>query len=136
MADKSLKDAKLKNTPVRRGIIEILSSSNSPLSPSEVLSELKNKKIRADLSTVYRTLNCLTDNEITTRISIQGESSSLYEYNCGEHRHYLVCVKCKKIIPLEGCPLSGYEKTLESKTEYIIFSHKLSVYGICPDCQK
>ena len=134
MADK-LKGAGLKNTPVRRGIIEILSLKSCPLSPSDVLTALNDNGITANLSTVYRTLNCLTDNGITTRITLQGEASSLYEFNTGEHRHYLVCIKCKKIIPLEGCPLSGYEKTLESKTDYKIFSHKLSVYGLCPDCQ-
>ncbi len=126
----------LKNTKHREAILEILKQSSQPLAAEQIYLELMNDGVSVNLSTVYRTLETLSDKKIAVKLSIPGESRYMFEYNQMVHKHYLTCLGCKKIIAIESCPLAGYERTLAEVTEYVISGHKLDVYGYCPECMK
>ena len=130
-----LRNSGLKSTKSRSGILNILAQMDQPISAEQIFLELKKKNISANLSTVYRTLDVLADKNLATRISISGNSRNLYEFNRMNHRHYLVCLGCHKIIAINHCPLADYETKLEKETNYSITGHKLNIYGYCPDCQ-
>lgn len=88
------------------------------------------------MSTVYRTLETLAAKNIVTKLNIAGDSRALFEYNRMVHRHYLVCLGCKKILGIESCPLERYEKYIAKRTDYSIAGHKLDIYGYCPECRE
>jgi Fur family ferric uptake transcriptional regulator len=132
----SLKQSGLKNTKHRIAILEILNQSEQPISAEQVYFELKEKNISINLSIVYRTLEILTDKSLLLKINIANESRALFEYNRMVHKHYLVCIGCKKMLTINKCPLEDYEKVLEKETDFVIFGHKLDIYGYCPECQK
>lgn len=125
----------LRNTKSRSAILDVLAQSAQPISAEQIFFDLKEKNITANLSTVYRTLDALVDKNLATKLSITGDNRTLYELNRMVHRHYLVCLGCKKILAIDSCPLKGYEKTLAEKTNYLISGHKLDVYGYCPKCR-
>ena len=131
-----LKHSGLKNTKNRTVILEILEQSEQPIAAEQVYFELKEKDISINLSTVYRTLEALADRSLVTKLSIVGDSRTLFEYNRMVHRHYLVCIRCRKILAINHCPLESYEKFLEKETNFSIAGHKLDVYGYCPECRK
>ncbi len=126
----------LKNTKHRKAILEILKQSTQPLAAERVFALLKNNDISVNLSTVYRTLETLSDKDIAVKLNLPGESRYMYEYNQMVHKHYLTCLGCKKIISIEHCPLADYERAIARDTNYSISGHKLNVYGYCPDCQR
>lgn len=130
-----LKHSGLKNTKSRRIILDILDQSNQPISAERISLELEKMKVSINLSTVYRTLETLSDKNLITKLSILDENRTLFEYNRKVHRHYLVCIKCKKILTIMACPIESYEKALEDETGFKIVGHKLYLYGYCPECQ-
>lgn len=130
----NLKRSGLKNTKQRTAILEILEQNDQPMAAEQVFLELKNKDMPVNLSTVYRTLETLTDRNLATKLNITGENRTLFEYNQKVHRHHLVCLGCKKILTINRCPLNDYEKSLAKETNYSIAGHKLNVYGYCPEC--
>ncbi len=134
--DKAIKNSGLKSTKSRCAIFDILQQNETPISSEEVYIELKKQGISLNLSTVYRTLDALTDKNLVTRLNITGENKALYELNRIGHRHYLVCLGCKKTMPISGCPLEDYEKELAEETDFLIEGHKLDIYGYCPDCRQ
>jgi Fur family ferric uptake transcriptional regulator len=131
-----LKRNGLKNTKCRAAILGILEQSDQPVAADRLFRELNEKNITMSFSTVYRTLEALTDKKVITKLTITGEDKALFEYNRKGHRHYLICLGCKKILAIEHCPLIGYEESLKKETSYTIFGHKLAIYGYCPNCQK
>ena len=131
-----LRRSGLKNTKHRTAILDILEKSEQPLAAEQVFLELKEKDISANLSTVYRTLESLTDKNMVTKLNIAGDNRTLFEYNRMVHRHYLICLGCKKILAINRCPLEDYEKSLANETNYSIEGHKLDVYGYCPECRE
>lgn len=126
----------LRNTKSRAAILDVLAQSAQPISAEQIFFDLKEKNITANLSTVYRTLEALVDKNLAKKLSITGDNRTLYELNRMVHRHYLVCLGCKKILAIDSCPLKGYEKSLAKETNYLISGHKLDVYGYCPKCRE
>lgn len=124
----------LRTTKQRKAILDILKSRKLPATAEDVFLELKVKDISANISTVYRTLDTMFENRIINKFNIVGDDRAFYELASVKHRHFLVCIGCKAITPITGCPLSGYEKTIEAKTNYRIAGHRLNIYGYCPKC--
>jgi Fur family ferric uptake transcriptional regulator len=78
----------------------------------------------------------LADKNLAIKFNIMGDDRTLFEYNRMVHRHYLICMGCKKILAINRCPLEDYEKSLAKETNYSIAGHKLDIYGYCPKCRK
>lgn len=134
--EEDLKQSGLKNTKSRKAIIDILIQSDQPITAEQIYLNLKEIKTEINLSTVYRTLETLDNKGLVTKLSIMDDDRMFFEYNKMEHRHYLVCTSCKKIVTIHGCPLTSYEEELEKETDFDIVGHKLYLYGYCSDCKR
>jgi len=131
-----LKRTGLKNTKHRAAILEILEKQTQPVTVEQIYTELNKFEISTSLSTVYRELDSLVFNRLAVKVKINENNKTLYEYNRMIHKHYLVCLGCKKMISIDVCPLKAYEKKLEEQTHFAITDHKLNLYGYCPECQE
>ena len=133
MVEEILKDNNLKVTDARVAILQEISNINNPITAEELFI-IVNKKIKINLSTIYRNLNILNEKDIIKKvIEINGEV--YFQYNSEKHEHHLICIDCKELIPLDNCPLHGLEDQLSSKTGYEIISHSLEFRGLCPKCK-
>ena len=126
----------LKKTRHRLAVLDILDHSEQPLTAEQIYASLQDRQVAINLSTIYRTLDTLVLNKLVTRLSITQDGRALHEYNRRVHRHYLVCQGCRKIIPIDGCPLADYSRQLEKETGFKINGHKLDLFGYCPQCQQ
>ena len=124
----------LKNTKHRNSILEILSKCDVPVTAEDIYLNLKNHNVSISLSTVYRTLETLCSKGLVLKINISEDNKALFELNGMEHRHHLVCVVCKKMFSVEGCPLEEFEKAVQEKTGFNVMGHKLEIFGHCPNC--
>lgn len=134
--EKKLKSNGLKSTKHRLEILNILDNTNLPLSAEQLFLNMQKKDISINFSTVYRTLDILVSKELVNKQTVVGNNLALYEYNKNIHKHYLICIGCKKIQTIEGCPLNNYENELSMKTDFEITGHRLDIYGYCPKCKE
>lgn len=141
-----LHQAKLRHTPVRSGVLEVLSKSPRPLGAVDILGKLPP---HTDAVTVYRTLNTLTKKKILHRI--RGEDR-VWRYAMDDqqaatpHQHpHFVCEDCGKveclnesIIPpslIESLHITG-PKTPKSNTPgYQVSYAEVVLHGHCPKCR-
>ena len=133
--DLKLKNSDLKITDPRRRVLDILENSGVPVSAESIYLMIRGDSVKTNLSTVYRTLETFIDKGLAARFNVEKEKKAFYESIREKHRHYLVCLGCHKIMALDICPLSLYEKELEKNTDYSIVKHKLVLYGYCPQCK-
>ena len=131
-----LKKKGLKVTKHRNSLLEVLEIENQPLTAEDIFLKLKEQGISINLSSVYRILDTLADNNLIIKYVLGDTNKTFYEINTLKHKHHLVCTSCKKIFPLENCPLSKYESELEDNLDFEITGHKLEIYGICKECRK
>lgn len=131
-----LKKGNLKATKQRYAILEALDNKEFPVSAEDLYINLIEKEISISLSTVYRILEILYEKGIVTKSILPDYNKAVYEIYHDEHHHHLLCIKCRKMLPIEGCPLEGYEKLLESQFGFTVKGHNLEVYGYCNGCNE
>lgn len=129
-----LKGKNLKVTKYRKLILETLQNQEHPISAEELFDKLKEDN-EIDLSTVYRNLNILDDNNLLLKTT-NLDSINYYQINDSHHKHFITCNKCHKKFTIENCPVHELEDEIEKETGFIINGHNFEFTGICPDCQK
>jgi Fur family ferric uptake transcriptional regulator len=123
----------LKKTRQRERVMEALRAADNPLSALEIALVIERAGETAWLSTVYRALESFVSHGVAVRIAVTGSDVSLYELRHPHHRHYAVCVDCRRIIAMSQCPV---EDAMPAPPEegFTIIGHNLEVLGRCKDC--
>ncbi len=131
-----LKKSGLKVTKQREAILDILLSSPAHLTAEDIYLELKGAGHDFGLSTVYRTLSSLEEHRIVEKSGLPGDGGRQY-YNIAHtgHRHHLVCVKCKRCILLDECPVEAFTAAVCKAHGFTLTGHSFEIFGVCPDCQ-
>ncbi len=133
-----LKRAKLRRTPVRAGVLEILLKSARPLGAVEILEKLPP---HTDAVTVYRTLNTFTGKNVLHRV--RGEDR-VWRYALGDphhdtgaHQHpHFVCEECGKVECLRDAEIpAGFVNSLGVAGEYRVRYPEVVLHGVCPRCR-
>lgn len=132
MEQNILKNAALKTTKKRQTLLFLLQKQSRPMTAEELYEAAKDI-LPINISTVYRTLNTLTEKNILIR-SVRQDGKAYYALPEKDHFHRLVCDLCGKVIPIETCPLSELEESLQEKTGFRITKHSLEFTGLCPEC--
>lgn len=127
--------ADLKKTKQRAGVLEVLESADKPLSASDICSRLGKEGDTVWISTVYRVLETFVEKGVAIKSNVMNSDMALYELNRNTHKHYAVCLGCRKIINLLNCPVTGFIPELEDG-EFQVTGHNLEIYGFCRNCKK
>lgn len=130
-----LKKENLRNTKHRNSILEVIENYRQPITVEAIYLALKEQGVSISLSTVYRVLDALLDKALIAKTNITDDNKAMFEINNMEHKHHLLCVKCRKMLSVDGCPLEEYEKSLEEKLGFSIKGHKLEMFGLCKSCK-
>ena len=131
----SIKSLGGRMTKCRRAILEILEVTDSPLSAADILLLMKDQRISANRTTIYRELAYLTEHDVISEIQLLGKPS-MFEKASG-HRHHLICKKCDVISSIQMKEdLEHQERQIEKEERFKITGHALAFYGICKDCQR
>lgn len=116
------------------GTIAFIAKQARPMTAEE-LHALAEPILPMNVSTVYRTLNTLTEKKILIR-SVRQDGKAYYSLAKKDHSHRLVCDLCGKVIPVDTCPLSELEETLQQKTGFRITGHSLEFTDSVPNAAK
>ncbi len=123
-----------KITPQRRAIFEILLKNGNHPHTEDIYNELKGIMPDISLTTVYNTLNELTNLGIIDVVQNIGEDSIRFDPKTETH-HHLYCLRCKRIIDIE-VQNSDIDLPEEMSFGFQLLKKQTTYFGYCPDCQK
>ena len=129
----------VKKTRQRVDIYKVLYDAGIPLSAAEIYGKLleSSPKEMYAFSTIYRNLLAFEKAGIVIKSVLSTQDNAVYELKQGTHRHYAVCVLCKKKIPINACPIHEISHDLEkSLPDFEVTGHQLEIYGYCSECKK
>ncbi len=133
--------SEIKRTRQREEIFHILSEASEPMSAQEIyLAMMKTmEQNNFAVSTVYRVLSAFEEKGYVEKTTLMGEDTCYYEWIKEGHRHYAVCLECRRRIPLKTCPFGDHmlkEKDMEPDEEgFLVEGHRLEIYGYCRNCR-
>ena len=131
-----LKAHGLKITPQRLEILKYLEKNRTHPAAEKIYSDLKKKNPSLSKTTVYNSLEVLSEHNIIQELTIS-KLESKYDFKSTPHHHFL-CNKCGRIIDMDGkCPYNDcpfLDKIFRSKHRI----EKVHGYfkGTCEQCLK
>jgi Fe2+ or Zn2+ uptake regulation protein len=126
-----LKEAKLKNTPIRRAVLDFLANKHGPFSIEDIHHALKDT--HCNLVTIYRTVESLEQANILRRCHT-GDNVSRYEYLADEKpHHHIICKECRHVEVLHSDVVAIDLKKLQRKGFKKVLPY-FDLYGVCEKC--
>lgn len=131
-----LRGLKLKATPRRRAILEVMAAESTFLSPEELQRKVGERGRNVGLPTVYRILDELANGGVVTRVL--HDNRQLYYYLCANkgHHHHFVCLSCHKVEDIDLCLGEALEQEVAQRIKGALFSHILQLQGLCRACRE
>jgi len=120
-------------TRQRRAVATALHGFEDFRSAQDIHDLLRRSGQNVGLSTVYRTLQALTDaGEVDLLRTEDGEA--LYRRCSATHHHHLVCRSCGRTVEVEGPAVERWADAVAGRHGFSDVSHSLEIFGTCPDC--
>ena len=124
----------IKKTKQRVCVYNILEEANQPISANEICKLTENSDCSVWLSTVYRILELFVKEHVVIKTTLAETDMALYELNRNQHKHYAVCLMCRKIVEMDNCPFHEFHPQLKDQGFHVL-GHKLELYGYCLECE-
>lgn len=130
-----LKRRRCRLTPQRLAILGQVARSEGHPSIEEIYERLKGDFPTMSIATVYKTVTLLKELGEVLELSFPEEGVKRYDGAKPYPHPHLICVRCRKILDPEIGNLTPLVETAGRLTGFRILSHRLDLYGLCPDCQ-
>lgn len=122
-------------TPQRTRIWEVLIAAGDRHLTADQIAEQVQKRIPGIYpSTVYRTLEILTEEGLVLRTDLGGARA--YYEPAREHRHHhLVCEHCDYVVHFHDDVLGDLPARIESASGFVLGAQEVTLFGVCPACR-
>ena len=131
-----LKSTGLKATLPRLKILEIFQKADQRhMTAEDVYRLLLADHSDIGLATVYRELTQFEQAGILNRNHFEA-GKAIYELRDEQHHDHLVCTSCGKVEEFLDAEIERRQHNVASGLGWSLQDHAMSLYGICPDCQK
>lgn len=128
----ALKKSGVRITPQRHAILEFLISSESHPTADEIYKALEADFPNMSVATVYNNLRVFRNAGLIKELTY-GDSSSRFDFVTHDHYH-IICDECGTIVDFHHPGLEEVEHLASHVTGFKVNSHRLEVYGTCPEC--
>jgi len=133
-----LQNKKIRMTPQRSTILEVLKSLRTHPTADQVYEIVKRRLPKISIGTVYRNLDMLSRLGLIKKINV-GTPQMRFDGRIEEHYH-VVCMRCGRVEDVEidddFNPFRELHKALSQRTGFEIKGLEINMVGICPDCAK
>lgn len=121
-------------TPQRIMVVDALHSAQNHISAEEIFELVRAKYPYANISTVYRTLELLTELGLAAEINV-GDGITRYHARENSRHHHLVCTACGSIIALPEEELAPLKDIIEKNHKFKADINHLAIFGLCSKCR-
>lgn len=137
-------------TRQKQAVLHAIEHSGRSLHPTEIQALAQQAVPTLNLSTVYRQLKSLVDEQRVSKVELPGQparfeaarlhhlqhdahvhADSASSADPHPHHHHFHCLVCERVFPIQGCP--GHMERLAPQG-FQVESHDLTLHGRCAEC--
>ncbi len=125
-----------RNTRQRSAVVDVLQEIDRFASAQSIHRELTDRGQKVGLTTVYRTLQTLT--EVGAVDALNSDTGETLYRHCltDRHHHHLVCTNCGRSEEIDGGPVEEWAKQTAEKYGFELSGHDAEIFGVCGTCRK
>jgi Fur family ferric uptake transcriptional regulator len=120
-------------TSQRTTIVEAADEIGTAFTVDDLTVAARGRDACIGVATVYRAVSALEESGWLERVGERAGSALYARCATGGHHHHLICTACGRMEPAE-CPLVGIADRAETPSGFLVTSHEVTLYGLCPDC--
>lgn len=126
----------LKLTAQRAHVLEAFLGLPGHVSAEELHQKARERLPGLGFATVYRTLRHLRECGLA-RPHDFGAGRMQYEVDFErEHHDHLICEKCGALVEFLNPRIEALQEKVGRQYGYVITSHRMQLFGVCPKCRR
>ena len=130
----ALDDAGYFVTEPRRVVAEMVVDRDSHFTANELIGEAKRERLGVGRATVFRALELFEQLGLVERLDLpNGEHA--YVVCQPAHHHHVICTSCGRSAEVGDLGIGSIAGEVESQTGFMLDSHRIEFYGLCPACR-
>jgi len=129
-----LRDRGYRLTPQRMMVVEAIEASDDHISAEQIRAKAQLKYPYINMSTVYRTLELLTEQGLVTETDLGG-GRLLYHPSGKAGHHHLVCRRCGKVTDIDVSVFQPLKEELRAKYGFDADLEHIGIFGTCENCE-
>ena len=116
-------------------VLKAIYHADYHISAEEIYEQLHDQFPYINKSTIYRTLELLSDLKLVTESNL-GDGCIRYHAAIKGHHHHLICHLCGKVIDLEESTLEPLKATMLREYGFEADLRHMVISGVCSNCQR
>lgn len=125
---------KLRFTPVRRRVLELLLADHRAMGAYDILEVLRDEGLGAQPPVAYRALDFLVQNGLAHRIERLNAYAACAHLGKTHAPAFLICRECQLIAEADGESLSHPLSSAARDAGFVIERIAVELEGLCPSC--
>jgi Fur family ferric uptake transcriptional regulator len=124
-------------TQPRRQVADLVSGRTASFTAADLMADAQRRGVRIGRATVFRALDTLAELGALERLELaDGEHAYVTCEPRSRHHHHVVCRRCGRASEIVGCDLEPWARQVQRATGYEVDTHRIELYGMCPDCRR
>ena len=116
-------------------VLDSLATLNKFSSAQEVHTQILKSKKSVGLTTVYRTLQKLSQNEEVDFLR-RDDGEGVYKVCQTQHHHHLLCSNCGVSVEFVSEKFERLMKSIALDNGFVVQEHEAEIVGLCEKCSQ
>jgi Fur family ferric uptake transcriptional regulator len=121
-------------TQPRRALAGLIAGRGDHFTAEELLQESRRRRLGLGRATIFRSLEVLAELGVVERLDLPSGEHAFVACE-PTHHHHVVCSSCGRTTPVSDHGLETVAAAVGRETGYRVDTHRLELFGLCPDCQ-
>jgi len=121
-------------TAPRRLVAGLVADRSGHFTALDLVRQAREQRLAVGRATVFRALEVFEKLDLVERLDLpNGEHAYVA---CGPaHHHHVVCRRCGRGVEVDDLGISAVARAIETTTGYLVETHRVELFGLCPDCR-
>lgn len=121
-------------TKQRAAVARALDDADGFRTAQELHDQLRSAGEQVGLTTVYRTLQLLSEEGTIDVLRAPGGDAIYRRCDSDEHHHHLVCKACGATVEIESDEIERWAAKVATRHGFTSVDHLAELYGTCGEC--
>ena len=130
-----LKQYNLRCTPQRQLILDVFLQQSGHVHIDGIHIRVRDKDPTIGIATLYRTMKLLVESGLAEMHTFNDKTTYERLFQVRHHDH-LICIACEKTVEFEHPLIEKYQLEACERHGFTLKSHRMTLFGICKECQK
>jgi Fur family ferric uptake transcriptional regulator len=123
-------------TEPRRVVAGLVAARSGHFTANDLIEDAQAQDLNIGRATVFRALDLFADLDVLERIDLPNGDHAYVPCLPQHHHHHIVCQVCGRVTEVEDLGLGDAIDRIEHSTGWEVETHRLEMFGRCPDCQE